>query len=83
MMINPKRYSFDELYAHNLQKGGLTTKRYYKGYDIVIHSKKGHGVDFFFYKDGRFLKQRNQIWHDEIEEYYKRYIDEVLINNNF
>ena len=79
MIRHPERFSFDELYAHNLQKGGLTTKRKYKGYDIIIHSKYGHGVDYFFYKDGKFLKQRNWSWHPQIEEYPKRYIDEVLI----
>ena len=79
MMRHPERYSFDELYAHYLQKGGLTTKRQYKGFDIIIASKKDCGVNYFFYKDGKFLKQRNWNWHPQIEEYPKRYIDEVLI----
>jgi hypothetical protein len=82
-MVHPEKYSFEELYAHNLKNGGLTTKRQYNGFYILIHSKKGFGVDYFFYKDGRFIKQRNLAWHPQIEEYPKRYIDEVLINNNF
>ena len=77
-MVHPEKYSFDELYIHNLKKGGLTTKRQYKGFGIIIYSKQGCGVDYFFYKSGKFLKQRNLIWHSNIEEYPKRYIDEVL-----
>ena len=78
-MRHPEKYSFEELYTHNLKMGGLTTKRQYNGFDILIHSKEGCGVNYFFYKDGKFIKQRNWAWHSQIEEYYKRYIDEVLL----
>ena len=77
-MRHPERYSIEELYAHNLKKGGLATKRQYKGFDILIHSKDGCGVNYFFYKNGKFVKQRNWNWCPQIEEYPKRYIDEVL-----
>lgn len=78
MMRHPEKYSFDELYAHLTEKGGLTTKRNYKGFDIIVSSKQGCGVNYFFYKNGKFVKQRNWNWHPQIEEYPKRYIDEVL-----
>ena len=78
-MRHPERYSFDELYAHFLEKGGVTTKQHYKGFDIIISSKQDCGVNYYFYKNGTFVKQRNWNWYSPIEEYPKRYIDEVLI----
>ena len=78
-MRHPEKYFFDELYAHFLKKGGLTTKRNYKGFDIIISSKQGCGVNYFFYKGGRFIKQRNMSRYLQIEDYPKRYIDEVLL----
>lgn len=50
----------------------------YKGFDIIIYSKKYCGVNYFFFKDGKFIKQRNWAWYPQIKEYPKRYIDEVL-----
>ena len=78
-MRHPEKYSFDKLYAHFLEKGGLTTKRNYKGFDIIISSKQGCGVNYFFYKDGKFIKQRNMSRYLQIENYPKRYVDEVLL----
>ena len=80
-MKHPEKFSFEGLYTHFLQKGGVTTKRQYKGFDIIIHSKEGCGVNYFFYKDDKFVKQRNWAWYPQIEEYPKRYIDEVLSKN--
>ena len=77
-MMHPEKYSFEELYAHFLQKGGMTTTRKYKGFDIIIHSKECCGVNYFFYKDGKFIKQRNWVWYPQIGEYPKRHVDEVL-----
>ena len=73
------KYTFEQARTMLAAKQGLTTTRSYNGFDIIISSSKGYGVRFVFYKDNTFVKERAFTYHPQIEEYYKRYIDEVLL----
>lgn len=82
MLVHAEKYTYAEVLKRCSQKPGLTTERQYKGYNVIIHSQKGYGVTYFFYKNNQFVKRRSWMWHQQIEEYYKRYIDNVLMNQS-
>lgn len=76
-----QKYSIDDTQRYLTNLGGLCTRHTYKGFSYLIHSRKGHGVSYYFYnKEGLFIKIREWIWHKDLTLYPQRYIDSVLIS---
>ena len=74
------RYSFNEKLAYLQQSHDsqhLQTMSY-GGYDVIMLSGLGKGLRFFFYKDGQLIKMRDKGWKDNIRQYARTYIDQVL-----
>ena len=74
------RYSYDEKLAYLKQSHDsqhLQTMSY-GGYDVIMLSKLGKGLTYFFYKDGQLVKMRRLNWKQDIRLYAKRYIDMEL-----
>lgn len=75
------RYSYEEKLSY-LKDNGYDSQHlqtfFYKGFDVITTSKLYKGVRCYFYKDNKLVKMRNWNWKDDITQYAKVYIDQVL-----
>lgn len=75
------RYSYEEKLSY-LKDNGYDSQHLqtftYKGFDVITTSKLYKGVRYYFYKDSKLVKMRNWNWKDDITQYAKVYIDQVL-----
>ena len=75
------RYSYIEKYLYLKKQGYDSTHLQtmsYNGYEVIMLSRLGKGVRYFFYKEGTLVKMRSWNWKQDIRKYAQNYINQVL-----
>ena len=65
------RYSYEEMLSRLKRTHDNEHLRTfsYKGFDIITISKQMRGIMCFFYREGKLIKMRNQVYKKDIIQY--------------